>query len=263
MATHSCLSARNNWRTFAGAYTLPRRCLSNSFRVCLFGFKSGDMEGQWRIWTWLLARNRVVSRGSGIVLLKCSTTQRLMPEMKQQKKKKNYTFLLLNRIHVNPSKWYVPKPQPHLHPHPSVSKFPPKKKSRRRPMVRSFSDRHCDWKSTQSRGWYFCRPEETVKETPTKDACALEQPGMSSHSSQPSPSFSASYNNPAYAPWAWINKYVLLFFFLRKREKVYFPTDRTTRGFVVDVDVDDDDILRQFVLTWHNSCFLSPNPARL
>ena len=35
--------------TFVGAFILPRTRLSNSFQVCLFGFKSRDMEGQGRI----------------------------------------------------------------------------------------------------------------------------------------------------------------------------------------------------------------------
>ena len=64
----------------------PRTRLSNSFQVCLFGFKSGDMEAQGR-------RFNVVGEemcsgacymGSDIVVSKYSAIQRLMREIKLQ-----------------------------------------------------------------------------------------------------------------------------------------------------------------------------------
>ena len=67
MATQYCLSAWNNSRTFAGASTVPRTRLSNSFPVCLFGSKSGDKEGQgessgrccWRGTVWCCVLNSI------------------------------------------------------------------------------------------------------------------------------------------------------------------------------------------------------------
>ena len=73
MATHSCLSAWSNSHTFAGAFTLPWIHLSSLFQVCLFGFESGDVEGQERILTLLSARNCVVwcCATGGLVALWC------------------------------------------------------------------------------------------------------------------------------------------------------------------------------------------------
>ena len=96
MATQSCLSARNNSRTFAGAFPLPRTLLSNSFQVCLSGFKSGDMEGQGRLLDVVVGEELCgveCCMGSGVVVLKYSAIQRFVAAEK-------YTFLFLNSIHL-------------------------------------------------------------------------------------------------------------------------------------------------------------------
>ena len=87
MATHSCLSAWNNSHTVAGAFTLPRTRLSNLFPVCLFGFKSGDMEGQGRIFDIIIGEELcdvAWCLGSGIVMLKYSAIQHLTHKKTQQ-----------------------------------------------------------------------------------------------------------------------------------------------------------------------------------
>ena len=91
MATHSCLSAGNNSRTFAGAFTLPRARLSNSFQVCLLGLRSEDMEGQGRILDVVVGEELcgvACCMGSGIVVLKYSAIQRFMAEMEKPNKQR-------------------------------------------------------------------------------------------------------------------------------------------------------------------------------
>ena len=102
MTNRSCLSAWNNSRTFAGAFPLLRTRLSSSFQVCLFGFKSGNREGQgsqgrccWRGTVWCCMLHGVWHCR---VELQCYTT--FDARMKQQKKKKK-AFLFLNSIFVN------------------------------------------------------------------------------------------------------------------------------------------------------------------
>ena len=88
------LEGQNNSRTSAGAFPLPGTRLSNSFQVCLFGFQSGDMEGQGRILDVVVVGEELCGvaccMGSGIVVLKNSATQCLMPEIKQQKNRRFY-----------------------------------------------------------------------------------------------------------------------------------------------------------------------------
>ena len=71
IATHSCLHAWNNSRTFARVFTLRQTCFFSWFQVCLLGFKSGDMTGQGRIWTLFVGRDLcgvVCCMGSGIIM---------------------------------------------------------------------------------------------------------------------------------------------------------------------------------------------------
>ena len=70
--------------------------------LSVFIFESGDMEGQVRIRTLLLARNCVVwrcSMGSGMVVLEYSAVQCLMPELTKRQK---YAFLFLNSLNSVP-----------------------------------------------------------------------------------------------------------------------------------------------------------------
>ena len=64
--------------------------------MCLFGLKSGDMDGQGgRSLDVVVGEEQCgveCCRGSGVVLLKYSAVQRLMPETKQQKEKKKMRF---------------------------------------------------------------------------------------------------------------------------------------------------------------------------
>ena len=90
MATHSCFSAWNNSRTFSGAFTLPRTRVSNSFQVCLFRFKSGDVEDQERILDVVVGEelcDAAWCTGSGIVVVKYSAKECLMREKKKPKTK--------------------------------------------------------------------------------------------------------------------------------------------------------------------------------
>ena len=80
------------------ALTLPRPRLSNSSQMCSVGFKSGDMEGQRRIWTLLLARNLVVWSAAWGLALSCrdiALIQRLMSKINREK---TSAFLFLNGI---------------------------------------------------------------------------------------------------------------------------------------------------------------------
>ena len=56
--------------------------------MCVFGFKSGDMEGQGRLLDVVVGEELCgvdCCMGSGAVVLKYNTIQHLMPEIKQQK----------------------------------------------------------------------------------------------------------------------------------------------------------------------------------
>ena len=77
---------------------MPRTRLSNSFQVCLFGFESGDMEGNgenfgrccWRGTTVLYC---VLHGVCHCRVPYCSAIQRFMQEIKQQQRKKQKYFL--------------------------------------------------------------------------------------------------------------------------------------------------------------------------
>ena len=105
MATHSCLSAWNNSRAFAMAFTLPGTRLSNSFQVCLFEMKSGTWKVREEFGRCCWQGTRWCDVLHGIwrcAEMKHSATQRLMAKIKRQKKKKKKerkkenAFLFLN-----------------------------------------------------------------------------------------------------------------------------------------------------------------------
>ena len=76
------------------------KLVSNSFQACLFGFKSGDMEGQVRILDVVVGEELcgvACCMGSGVVKLKYSAVQSLNARNKPANK---YPFLFLNSTKV-------------------------------------------------------------------------------------------------------------------------------------------------------------------
>ena len=70
--------------------------------MCLFGFKTGDMDGQGRVLGVVVGEKLfglACCMGSGIVMMKYSAIQRLMREIRQQKSKQtkilHYNFVLI------------------------------------------------------------------------------------------------------------------------------------------------------------------------
>ena len=66
---------------------MPGKHLLSSLEVCLFGFMSGDMEGQGRISGIVVGeklRGVACCMGSGTVVLQYNAMQRLMHQIKQQ-----------------------------------------------------------------------------------------------------------------------------------------------------------------------------------